>query len=315
MTNQIPNSNDKKYDLLERSSKFGTEIIKFVRLLPDSISNRVLILQLVRSATSVGANYVEADEAGSKKEFQYRINLCRKEAKESMYWLRMVAEANPSYKDQCRALWKEAHEFVLIFSSIVRRKYRIVRIWGLVIDWSLGIGHWLFNYMLTLGFWSALPRPFFALAPMANVTDSAFRQMFVRYGKPDVLWTEFVSVDGLCSKEGRAALAPDLYFTPSERPIVLQIFGAKPDNFYKVGILARELGFDGVDINMGCPDDAVCRQGAGIALIKTPDLAQKIIRETKRGAGDLPVSVKTRIGYNKIEYEPWILSLLSAEPA
>ncbi|MBI4215743.1 MAG: tRNA-dihydrouridine synthase, partial [Parcubacteria group bacterium] len=99
------------------------------------------------------------------------------------------------------------------------------------------------------------------------------------------------------------------------RPIVLQIFGAKPDNFYKVGILARELGFDGVDLNMGCPDDAVCRQGAGIALIKTPDLAQKIIRETKRGAGDLPVSVKTRIGYNKIEYEPWILSLLSAEPA
>ncbi len=144
---------------------------------------------------------------------------------------------------------------------------------------------------------------------MANVTDAAFRRVIAKYGKPDVMWTEFVSCDGLCS-EGRERLLPDLAFTDSERPIVAQFFGAKPETFYQCAQLAQELKFDGIDINMGCPDRNVEKQGAGAALIKTPELAQEIIRETMRGAGDLPVSVKTRIGYNSIALSEWMKYLL-----
>ncbi len=152
------------------------------------------------------------------------------------------------------------------------------------------------------------------LAPMANVTDAAFRQMIAKNGKPDVFWTEFVSVDGLLS-EGREKLLVDFWFGPEERPIVAQIFGAKPENFFKVAQLIRSLGFDGIDINMGCPDRAVEKQGAGAALIKNPKLAQEILQATKEGAPDLPVSVKTRLGYNKISFEEWIPQLLEAKPA
>ena len=148
-----------------------------------------------------------------------------------------------------------------------------------------------------------------ALAPMANVTDAAFRKMLAKYGKPDVIWTEFVSCDGLCS-DGKEKLMLDLIFHKSEKPIVAHFFGAKPENFYKCAKLAREMGFNGIDINMGCPDRGVVRQGAGSALILKPKLAQKIIKETIRGAGNLPVSVKTRIGFNEIEYKKWIPYLL-----
>src|SRR5882672_1046754 len=103
-------------------------------------------------------------------------------------------------------------------------------------------------------FWEKLKKPIIALAPMANVTDAAFRQMFAECGRPDVYWTEFISVEGLLSR-GREALLPDLWFDKkTERPIVAQIFGAKPDQFETIGALIRELGFDGVDVNMGCPD-------------------------------------------------------------
>src|SRR3989344_382986 len=112
------------------------------------------------------------------------------------------------------------------------------------------------------------------------------------------MFTEFTSCAGLCSV-GRDKLLADLKFHEEERPIVAQFFGSRPENFYKCAVLARELGFDGIDINMGCPDRSVEKQGAGAALIKTPELARRIIAETKRGAGSLPVSVKTRLGYNK----------------
>ena len=158
-------------------------------------------------------------------------------------------------------------------------------------------------------FWDKLPRPIFALAPLANVTDAVFREHVARYGKPDVFYTEFVSADGLCSK-GREILLRDLRFTENQRPIVAQFFGATPEHFYECAQLAAKLGFDGVDINMGCPDGAVLRQGAGAALIKTPKLAREIIAATKSGAGGLPVSVKTRIGYGKIEIDTWIPELL-----
>ena len=154
----------------------------------------------------------------------------------------------------------------------------------------------------------------FVLAPMANVTDAAFRRIIAKYGKPDVTWTEFVSCDGLMSP-GREKLLIDFIYSESERPIVAQIFGSKPENFYKTALLAQELGFDGIDINMGCPDKNVEKQGAGACLIKNPLLAQEIIRETKRGAGKLPVSVKTRIGYNKNTLAEWLPYLLEVEPA
>lgn len=163
-------------------------------------------------------------------------------------------------------------------------------------------------------FWKKLKKPVIALAPMANVTDAAFRRIIAKYGKPDVIWTEFVSCDGLCSA-GREKLLIDLKFSSKERPIVAQFFGAKPEKFYECARLAQKFGFDGIDINMGCPDKAVERQGAGAALMKNPELAQEIILAAKRGAGGLPVSVKTRIGYNKNELKTWLPALLKAEPA
>jgi four helix bundle protein len=121
MSNQDLSSNDKKkYDLEERTSLFGEAVIIFLSKLPKNQTNNTLVGQLVRSATSVGANYMEADCAESKKDFCHKIMICKKEAKETTYWLRMVACANPDLVDACNDLKKEAHEFILIFSSIIR---------------------------------------------------------------------------------------------------------------------------------------------------------------------------------------------------
>lgn len=156
-----------------------------------------------------------------------------------------------------------------------------------------------------------------ALAPMANVTDAAYRRVIAKYGKPDVMFTEFTSADGLmlADTRGKAKLMKDLLFTDAERPIVAQFFSGKPEMMEKAAALASELGFDGVDINMGCPDRSVERQGAGAALMKNPKLAQELIAAAKRGAGSLPVSVKTRIGYNKVELDTWIAALLETKLA
>ena len=153
------------------------------------------------------------------------------------------------------------------------------------------------------------------LAPMADITDAAFRRIIVKYGKPDVVWTEFVSCDGLCSEQGRKNLSINLKYTKAEKPIVAQIFGSDPKNFYKCAKYIKELGFDGIDINMGCPEKSICKQGSGAALINTPEIAKEIIRETKRGAGKLPVSVKIRTGYGKEDLEKWVNHLVEAEPA
>lgn len=163
-------------------------------------------------------------------------------------------------------------------------------------------------------FWQKLPKPFFALAPMADVTDAAFRRIVAKHGKPDILWTEFVACDGLMS-EGREHLMHNLSYSEEERPIVAQVFGAHPENFEKTARFIKELGFDGIDINMGCPEKNIQKQGAGASLMKTPKLAQEIILATMRGAGDIPVSVKTRIGYNKNELETWLPALLETKPA
>ena len=174
-------------------------------------------------------------------------------------------------------------------------------------------------------FWTKLPKPFFALAPMAEVTDAAFRRIIAKYGKlariaewrggPDVMWTEFVSADGLVSR-GRERLRRDLVFTEAERPIVAQLFTAKPEKMLAAAKIIVALGFDGLDINMGCPDRKIEKQGAGAALMKNPPLARELIAAAKAGvAGRLPVSVKTRLGYARDELETWLPELLAEKLA
>lgn len=121
MSNQTQNPNDKKFDLAERTSKFSEKIIIFLKSFSEDIINHSIIGQLIRSATSIGANYMEADCAESKKDFRHKIGLCKKEAKETAYWLHMAAIANPTKKEKCRELWQEAHELTLIFSSIIKK--------------------------------------------------------------------------------------------------------------------------------------------------------------------------------------------------
>lgn len=177
------------------------------------------------------------------------------------------------------------------------------------------------------GFWEELKnkRPFFVLAPMADVTDVSFRQAVVKFsrkgepgGGPDVLWTEFVSADGLILG-GKESLINDLKFEENERPIVAQLFGSNPETMRQASKLVAELGFDGIDINMGCPDKSIEKQGAGASMIKNPGSAEEIIRAVKTGIHDagkiIPVSVKTRIGYHTPEIETWIPFLLKQDIA
>lgn len=182
--------------------------------------------------------------------------------------------------------------------------------------------------MNNLGFWEKFTKdkrgnnnPFFVLAPMADVTDPAFRQIICKYsrhteegGGPDVVWTEFVSADGLTHELGRLSLLRDLSYTEMERPIVAQLFSANPDKMRKAAKIVAELGFDGIDINMGCPDRTIEKQGAGACMMKTPDTAVEIIRAAKEGIKDagknIPISVKTRVGYNKVEIDTWIPTIL-----
>ena len=182
-------------------------------------------------------------------------------------------------------------------------------------------------YYSAMSFWHNLPKPILVLAPMADVTDASFRRMIAKYsahtrkdgtmGGPDVMWTEFVSADGLmrATKEGKEKLMADLIYSEEERPIVAQLFSSHPEHMEQASLLARELGFDGVDINMGCPDRSIERQGCGSAMIKNPKNAQEIVRAAKRGAGIIPVSVKTRVGYNHDTLDEWLPALLEVEPA
>lgn len=172
---------------------------------------------------------------------------------------------------------------------------------------------------MNLGFWEKLNKPIMVLAPMADVTDAAFRRVIAKYGKPDVMWTEFVSADGLfrgLETGRREDLMIDLKYSEEERPIIAQFFSPNPEEMTKAGELAVELGFDGIDINMGCPDRKVCGQGSGAALIRTPEKAVDVIRAAKKGAGDLPVSVKTRVGYTSDdEMEEWVRTILREDVA
>jgi nifR3 family TIM-barrel protein len=196
-----------------------------------------------------------------------------------------------------------------------------------------------------MSFWHTLPQPIIGLAPMDGVTDAAFRFIVAQHGKPDVQCTEFTNVEEI--SRGTASAWRQLRFVESERPILAQIYGADPDKFYQAAHVLCALGFDGVDINMGCPAKGVAGRGCGAALIKNPPLARAIIRAVQAGVRDwaaghaldtvglrpsvveqvqmllsatsspqreprrtLPVSVKTRLGYDTVVIEDWVATLL-----
>ena len=170
-------------------------------------------------------------------------------------------------------------------------------------------------------FWQELKKPFFVMAPMADVTDAAFRALVAARGAPDVFWTEFVSADGLYHTreiqkmpDDENPLMRDLIKGEGQRPIIAQIFSSKPEMIAYAVKLVAELGFDGVDLNMGCPDRSIEKQGCGSAMIKTPEVARAVIRAAK-SASSLPVSVKTRVGYNKESLDEWLPVLLEESPA
>jgi nifR3 family TIM-barrel protein len=201
--------------------------------------------------------------------------------------------------------------------------------------------------MPAMSFWAEIPQPIIGLSPMDGVTDAAFRYIVARYGNPDVQFTEFVSVDEIC--HGGEMAWHQLRYAEQERPVVAQIYGSDPEKFYHIAQVVCALGFDGVDINMGCPSKSVAARGCGAALIKNPALAQQIIRAVRTGVHDwasgqpvdqcglphkiqdtlghiiaqrqvplvrrmLPVSVKTRLGYDSVMVEDWVSLLLEAEP-
>lgn len=200
------------------------------------------------------------------------------------------------------------------------------------------------------GFWDTLQLPILGLSPMDGVTDHPFREITKKYGQPAIIYTEFTSVEGVC--HGAKQLLKDFLYGEVQRPVIGQIYGTTPDFFRQTAIILCQLGFDGIDINMGCPAKNVAHSGAGAALIKTPKLAQEIIKATKQGVGDwlngqtvrdcqnvvpeiaieverrhadlpktaqerrdIPVSVKTRVGYDQPVIAEWIPNLLEMEPA
>ena len=193
------------------------------------------------------------------------------------------------------------------------------------------------------GFWDNLTAPIIGLSPMDGVTDAAFRHMVAKYSRPSVIMTEFTSVEGI--RAGATRLLDDFEYSEIERPIAAQLFGSDPDAFYIGAIAAAALGFDGIDINMGCPAKNVTEKGAGASLIRDPERAKAIVRQAQRAAQDwangisarqagvpeevcqlietrnptprrelLPVSVKTRLGYDHSVAEDWMRHLLEVEP-
>lgn len=163
-------------------------------------------------------------------------------------------------------------------------------------------------------FWAELPKPFFILAPMEDVTDVVFRHVVKEAGAPDVFFTEFANSDSFCHPEGKDSLRGRLTFTEDEQPIVGHIWGDNPTFFREMSIGLAQLGFKGVDINMGCPVPNVAGRGKGSGLILRPEVAAELIAVAK--AGGLPVSVKTRIGYTEMaEMEAWITHLLKQDIA
>jgi len=222
--------------------------------------------------------------------------------------------------------------------------------------------------MIVRGFWDNLEKPIIGLAPMDGVTDAAFRYMVCKWSAPSLVMTEFTNVEGLA--RGAYQMLTAFLYSEIERPVVAQIYGVEVDSYYKCTVMLCAMGFDGVDINMGCPANKVAKRGSGAGLIKTPELAKKIVRACKKASKDwsegisleeagvhpdiikaiqgleeglpevknfrpslltryseiwdraskmerreLPVSVKTRIGFEEDVAEEWTKHILETEPA
>ena len=158
---------------------------------------------------------------------------------------------------------------------------------------------------MTENFWRELPRPFFILAPMEDVTDIVFRHVVSEAARPDVFFTEFTNTESFCHPEGIHSVRGRLTFSEDEQPMVAHIWGDKPEHFREMSIGMAEMGFKGIDLNMGCPVANVASKGKGSGLILRPETAAEIIQASK--AGGLPVSVKTRLGYYDIdEWKDWL---------
>lgn len=163
-------------------------------------------------------------------------------------------------------------------------------------------------------FWAELPKPFFVLAPMEDVTNVVFRHVVAQAARPDVFFTEFTNTDSYCHPEGIYSVRGRLTFTEDEQPMVAHIWGDRPEHFREMSIGMAEQGFKGVDINMGCPVPNVAAKGKGSGLIRDPDNAAAIIQAAK--AGGLPVSVKTRLGYTDVnEWRNWLTHVLEQDIA
>ena len=163
--------------------------------------------------------------------------------------------------------------------------------------------------------WDKLPHGFTILAPMEGVTDAIFRQVVAKAGRPDLFFTEFTNVSSFASEKGRANALERLEVVSTDAPIIAQIWGKNPEHFAELAGALKDLGFAGLDINMGCPDRHVNAAGGGAAMIRTPELAVECLNRARK-ATNLPVSVKTRLGYTYVdEYRTWLPTLLKEKPA
>ena len=168
---------------------------------------------------------------------------------------------------------------------------------------------------MRMNIWDKLPKPFLILAPMEGVTDIVFRQVIAKAGRPDLFFTEFTNVSSYASEKGRDNALERLKISPTDQPIIAQIWGKDPEHFSICTAALENLGFAGVDLNFGCPDKNVNHNGGGAAMIKTPNLAIECFRNAKKST-NLPVSVKTRLGWSKPEeYHDWLSILLAEHPA
>ena len=166
-----------------------------------------------------------------------------------------------------------------------------------------------------MNIWQELPKPFLILAPMEGVTDLAFRAVIAKAGRPDLFYTEFTNVSSYASEKGRHNALERLQVSEVDKPIIAQIWGKNPDHFSELGQALESLGFSGIDLNFGCPDKHVNKAGGGAAMIKTPELAVECYQKVK-AATNLPVSIKTRLGFTYVdEYKTWLPTVLAEHPA
>ncbi|MBR3233100.1 tRNA-dihydrouridine synthase family protein [Candidatus Saccharibacteria bacterium] len=167
-----------------------------------------------------------------------------------------------------------------------------------------------------MNIWQELKPPILCLAPMEGVTDLAFRQVIAHAGRPDLFFTEFTNVSSYASEKGRANALERLQISPTDAPIIAQIWGKNPAHFAQTVSALQSLGFSGVDLNFGCPDKHVNKAGGGAQMIRTPDLAVECFRNAVKNSSGLPVSVKTRLGFSFVdEYKTWLPTLLQEHPA